>query len=162
MMRWWPPLLHLSVLVVLVMLAALRLDGLREGAGMPVAEAAGAGTEGQAAGAEVAPVLPAPAPVDLAALAARPLFVAGRQGAVATPTAAERPGAAPMPERLRMVGYLDDGSKPRAILSAGEGQPEASVRVGDAFAGYEVRAVGRDSVVLGTLDKEITIKLYGQ
>jgi type II secretory pathway component PulC len=73
--------------------------------------------------------------------------------------------AAEVPEPalgLRMVGYLDDGTKPRAILSVDSTGVEAIVREGDAFEGFEVRQITRDAVVVINRGEEITVKLFDQ
>lgn len=159
-MRWWPPMLHLLVLVVLVPLAVLRVGAAVGDGPVPVAQATDEGA-GAVASTGAAAVEMAGKPVDLDALTARPLFVPGRQGVAAaaeTPVVAEAQTA---PD-LRMVGYLDDGTQPRAILSLNGSGAEAVVRVGDVFEGFEVRQITRDAVVVINRGEEITVKLFDQ
>lgn len=159
-MRWWPPLLHLLVLVALVPLAVLRVGAAMGDGPVPVAQVVD-GDAGAAESAGAAVVEMGAEPVDLVALTARPLFVPGRQGVAAveeSPVVEEAQAAAD----LRMVGYLDDGTKPRAILSLDGSGVEAVVREGDEFEGFEVRQITRDAVVLINRGEEITVKLFDQ
>ncbi|MEN9411526.1 MAG: hypothetical protein RL216_3500 [Pseudomonadota bacterium] len=159
-MRWWPPFLHLLVIAAIVPLAALRVGAALEDGSIPVVPVPPGGEAAvDAAGEAVVDVTGTP--VDLEALVVRPLFVPGRQGAAAV---VEAP-AAEVPEPalgLRMVGYLDDGTKPRAILSVDSTGVEAIVREGDAFEGFEVRQITRDAVVVINRGEEITVKLFDQ
>jgi len=160
-MRWWPPFLHLLLLALLVPLAVLRIGAALEPA--PVAVTAGdvSGTEEDGTGAPL-PIPVAGAPVDPESVTVRPLFVPGRQGEAA---AAPDEPVATAPDRaagLRMVGYLNDGTKPRAILALLDTGTEAVVREGDDFEGFEVRQITRDSVIVINQGKEITVKLFDQ
>lgn len=160
-MRWWPPLLHLLAVALLVPLAVWRAgDALSPAEGPRAGAATAQGVEGAVDGA----LMPPPrAPVDLAALTARPLFQPGRQGTAGQAPAAEAPDqGAEKTAQVRMVGYLDDGSQPRAILSEGEAGREEIVRAGDAFGPYRVLSIDRDAVVLKSDDKEITVNMFGQ
>jgi hypothetical protein len=159
-MRWWPPFLHLLVIAAIVPLAALRVGAaLQEGA-VPLAQVPkGDAVAVDAVGEAVVEVTGTP--VDLEAMLARPLFVQGRQGEAA---GVDTP-APEVPEPalgLRMVGYLDDGTKPRAILSIDSMEVEAIVREGDTFEGFEVRQITRDAVVVINRGEEITVKLFDQ
>lgn len=160
-MRWWPPLLHLLVLALLLPLAVLRVGAALEPA--PVTVAAADGSEAVAeTGGEALPQPVAGTPVDPETVTLRPLFQPGRQGeavaAVAEPVA-EAPDLA---AGLRMVGYLNDGTKPRAILALDGTGTEAVVREGDDFEGFEVRQITRDSVIVINDGEEITVKLFDQ
>ena len=160
-MRWWPPFLHLLVLALLVPLAMLRIGAALETDPVAVAATDG-GTVVVDDAAQTMPVPAAGVPVDPEAVTARPLFLPGRQGeAVAAPveTAAEVPDRA---AGLRMVGYVNDGTKPRAILALEETGAEAVVREGEDFEGFEVRQITRDSVIVIDQGEEITVKLFDQ
>lgn len=163
MMRWWPPLLHLVLIAGALALALLRFDALgtatlppdpgsEETAARPAQGAAGAP---EAGGAEAA--------VDLAALAARPLFVAGRQPiTIAAETESPLPDAPPPAPEFRMLGYLNDGNRPRAILSPDPASPDVILREGDEIQGFTVFRISKDRIVLRNDDKEITINMFGQ
>jgi hypothetical protein len=163
MMRWWPPLLHLTLILGAVGLALLRLDAL-DTAALPPDPGTEANAARPAQGAAGAPEAGwAKAAVDLAALAARPLFVAGRQP-FATTAETESPLTdmpPPAPE-FRMVGYLNDGNRPRAILSPDPASPDVILREGDEIQGFTVFRISKDSIVLQDGDKEITINMFGQ
>ncbi|PLL10565.1 hypothetical protein C0V75_19755 [Tabrizicola sp. TH137] len=159
MMRWWPPLLHLSVLVVILPLAWERIEVLRAGPEIaPVAE----GPAGETAVQDLAALMQAGEAVTPAALLARPLFTPGRQGDAAevpeTPVNEEATEA----EVPRMVGYVNDGSRPRAILASEAGGEEGIVREGDEFLGFTVLQVKPDAVVLRGDGEEITVKMFPQ
>lgn len=163
MMRWWPPLLHLGLIAGALALALLRLDALDTAAlpPDPGSDETDARPDQGAAGAPEAGA--AEAAVDLAALAARPLFVAGRQP-FATSAKTESPATdmpPPAPE-FRMVGYLNDGNRPRAILSPDPASPDVILREGDEIQGFTVFRISKDRIVLRNDDKEITINMFGQ
>ena len=160
-MRGWPPFLHLMVLAAVLPLAGLRLDAALTSE--PPAQSAEAVAEAAAGAVADHALMPVKAaPVDLVELAARPLFQPGRQGGAVAQAAVPTAEAPDPAARVRMVGYVNDGTKPRAILSLGEEQPEEIVRVGDAFGGYEVRSIGKTSVVLMSDGEEITINMFDQ
>lgn len=160
-MRWWPPFLHLLVLALLLPLAALRIGAALEPARVAVVTD-GAATAVAPSGGEAVPLPVAGAPVDPEVVTARPLFQPGRQGEAAGSTVET---AEVVPDRaagLRMVGYLDDGTKPRAILALDGTGAEAVVREGEDFEGFEVRQITRDSVIVINRGEEITVKLFDQ
>lgn len=159
-MRWWPPLLHLVVLVLLLPLAVLRIGAALEPA--PVVAAPAEGAVVVTDGGDALPMPVTGAPVDPEAVTARPLFQPGRQGE-AVAEAVEAAEVAPdRAAGLRMVGYLNDGTKPRAILALDGTGAEAVVREGEDFEGFEVRQITRDSVIVINQGEEITVKLFDQ
>ena len=160
-MRWWPPLLHLLVLALLLPLAVLRIGAALEPATVTVAVAEGGAVVAETGG-EAMPQPVVGAPIDPEAVTARPLFQPGRQRDVVVAVAAEVAEAPDRAAGLRMVGYLNDGTKPRAILALDGSGAEAVVREGDDFEGFEVRQITRDSVVVIIDDEEITVKLFDQ
>jgi hypothetical protein len=157
-MRWWPPLLHLSLIAVLVPLAWFRIGSALEDA--PALQAASVQARKDGAAAE----LPAaPLPVDLEMLLARPLFQPGRQQEApvpeAPPASASDSGRA---EDLRMVGYVNDGGESRAILTLDSNGAQATVRAGDVFEGFEIRSIESSAVTVADQDTEITIRMFDQ
>lgn len=157
-MRWWPPLLHLSLIAVLLVVAWLRIGSVLNVA--PAIQAASVSAPSDA----VAPELPAAGlPVDLGMLLARPLFAPDRRQIAqvseivpATESATDRADA------LRMVGYVKDGEKSRAILTFESNGAQATVREGDVFEGFTVRSIQSDSVVVTDRGKEVTIRMFDQ
>lgn len=162
-MRWWPPLLHLALIGAVAALALVRFDTLEtaatpkgnpsgESEAQPVAEAGGGAELGQAA-----------ADVDLADLTARPLFAEGRRPAAPSPQS-ESPTPDPETDSpiFRMLGYLNDGNRPRAILSLDPEAPEVIVREGEEIQDVTVLTIRKDMVVLQQWGKEITINMFGQ
>jgi hypothetical protein len=160
-MRWWPPLLHLIVMALLLPLAVLRVGAAIETPPPPgEMRPAEAGEAAEAVGGVVVPV--AGSPVDLEALAARPLFVPGRLGEAGEAESAPVVAEPDRGGRLRMVGYLDDGTKPRAILELEGSGAVATVREGESFEGFEVRQITRDAVIVTDQGEEITVKMFDQ
>jgi hypothetical protein len=157
-MRWWPPLLHLSLMAVLVPLAWFRIASVLDQA--PAIQAASA----QARNDGVAAELPAVAiPVDLGMLLARPLFAPGRrQDAQVAEIAPPAENDMDRAGDLRMVGYVNDGEKSRAILTLDSNGAQATVGEGDVFEGFEVRSIQPSAVVVTDQGKEITIKMFDQ
>jgi hypothetical protein len=155
-MRWWPPLLHLALIAALLPLAWLRLQ-----AALDEAPVAGAVAALPAQGGETGTAPPeAGAPVDFGALVTRPLFTVPQ-----TEPEVVAPPAAPTPDRaagLRMVGYLNDGNKPRAILFLDSTGTQATVREGDAFEGFRIRRISPDAVVVTDRGRETTVKMFDQ
>lgn len=162
-MRWWPPLLHLVLIGAVVAVAVLRLGALDVAATVPDGETdAGAAqpadgeagapdTEGQAAA------------VDLDSLTARPLFLPDRRPVeTAEENESPTPDSAPLPPPVRMLGYLNDGNQPRAILSTDPATPDVILREGEEYQGFTVVRIGRDQVVLRSEGKEITVNMFGQ
>jgi len=163
MMRWWPPLVHLAVIAGAFALALLRLEALGAAALPPDPVADEAATE-MAQGAVGAPEAEGTAAsVDLAALAARPLFVAGRKP-ISGVAGAESPLAddSPPAPGFRMVGFLNDGNRPRAILSPDPASPDVILREGEEIQGFTVFSIRKDAVVLRNGDEEITVNMFGQ
>lgn len=158
-MRWWPPLLHLVLLALILPLGWQRLQGLQAG---PMMAPAGEVTATPVVAQDLAALLAAGERVDPSALLARPLFAPGRQGErVEVPDTPANEEATPA-EVPRMVGYVNDGTKPRAILATETGGQEAIVREGDEFIGFTVLQVQPDSVVLRGDGEEITVKMFPQ
>lgn len=157
-MRWWPPLLHLSLFAVLFILAWLRMGSVLNV--VPAIQAATASADGNVD----APELPAAGlPIDLGEVLARPLFSTDRRQVTqgpeivpSTESVTNRTGA------LRMVGYVTDGANSRAILTYESNGAYATVREGDVFEGFTVRSIQPGSVVLTERGEEITIRMFGQ
>lgn len=157
MMRWWPPLLHLLVMAALLPLAWQRITALPEGA---VTTSLADGATAPMAAQDLASLLSAGEMVAPGALLARPLFTPGRQGEAAVPVAAPENEQATPVAVPRMVGYVDDGTKARALLASEPRGEEAIVREGDEFLGFTVLQVKPDAVVLRGGGEEITVKLF--
>lgn len=164
-LRWWPPLLHLTLLAVVLPLAAWRLDAISgTGPAPPSGGQVTASAGGPAAdAAATATGLAAPAAIDLAALAARPLFAENRQGrnVTAAPTAPASP-TAPPDRQLRMLGFINDGTRSKAILAIGDALSEEVVAEGDKIAGMTILRITPNSLTLTTDDEEITINMFDQ
>ena len=158
-MRWWPPLLHLLVLLVVLPLAWQRMEGLRAA---PVAVPAGAEAPVPVAVPDLAALIAAGARIAPDALLERPLFAPGRQGAGAEAPDSPVGAGVDDPQVPRMVGYVDDGTKPRAILAPAAGGEEGIVREGDEFIGFRVLQVRPDAVVLRREGEEITVNMFPQ
>jgi hypothetical protein len=162
-MRWWPPLLHLALIGAVAALAVLRFGALETAATDP-GNPSGAAAEQPTtpAGGVPEPGLAA-AEVDLADLTARPLFAEGRRSEAPS---AQNESPTPVTEVespvFRMVGYLNDGNLPRAILSLDPDAPDVIVREGEEIQDVTVLRIGRDTVVLRQDGKEITINMFGQ
>lgn len=164
-LRWWPPLLHLSLLVVVLPLAAWRLDAISTVGTAPQSSSqtatASGGTASDATATDTGETVSAA--IDLAALAARPLFAKGRHGTAAAPSpAAETAAASPPDQQLRMLGFINDGTRSKAILAIGDGLREDVVAEGDEIAGMTIQKINRDSLTLKAGDEEITIKMFDQ
>ncbi len=162
-LRWWPPLLHLTVLAVTLPLAAWQIAAITAPNHGPLSAGRSAlPAPAPAAGDPVAPapVLTDPA-VDLDAVAARPLFTKGRTGTDAlAETPAETAPAPPAEEELRMVGYINTGSRVSAVIAFGDSGREEVVSEGDVIARMTVQKIGPDSLILYTGDTNITIRMY--
>ena len=162
-MRWWPPLLHLGLIGVALALALLRFSGLDDVAPPPAAMNAETSAQPAQGAAGATEAGGAGTVVDLAPLTARPLFIAGRRPLDApVPTESPSPDAGPSAPEFRMLGYLNDGSRPRAILSSDPSSPDMIVREGDEFQGFTVFRISRDAIVLRHEGKEITINMFRQ
>ena len=160
MMRWWPPLLHLLALALILPLAWHRLAVLRSD---PVVIPARAEAPVPATLPDLdALLLAAGERVAPDALLGRPLFLPGRQGDGAVAPDSPPDDVPPEVGLPRMVGYVDDGTKPRAILAPAEGGEEEIVREGDDFIGFLVLQVRPDTVVLRRAGEEITINILPQ
>lgn len=157
-MRWWPPLLHLLVLAAILPIAWQRLAVLQNGPEIVLPQDS---APSAAAEQDLTALLAAGEPVELTRLMARPLFLPGREGEVAVPDSPVI-AVAPPPEAPRMVGYVNDGTKPRAILASQTGTEEAIVREGDEFIGFTVLQVQPDAVVLRREGEEITVNMFPQ
>jgi hypothetical protein len=157
-MRWWPPLLHLSLIAALVPLAWLRIGSVLDDA--PAIQAASVQARNDGLAAELPAV---PLPVDLEMLFARPLFEPDRRQEAPVPDIA--PPADDDIDRaddLRMVGYVNDGGESRAILMLDSNGAQATVREGDVFEGFRIRSIQSSSVIVADQGKEITIKMFDQ
>lgn len=158
MMRWWPPLLHLLILAAILPIAWQRLALLQDRPEVAVPEGSALAPPAEQ---DLTALLAAGEAVAPARLMARPLFLPGRQGEADipdSPVIAE----APPPEAPRMVGYVNDGAKPRAILASQTGGQEAIVREGDEFIGFTVLQVQPHAVVLRREGEEITVNMFPQ
>ncbi len=162
-MRWWPPVLHLALIGAVAVLALVRLDALEVAATVPDGQGR-AGTTGPAqSGADAPDVGGQVTAVDLDSLSARPLFQPGRQPVeTVVQTESPTPESTPLPPPVRMLGYLNDGNRPRAILSLAPDTPDAILQEGEEFQGFKVLRIGRDQVVLRNEGKEITVNMFGQ
>ena len=159
MMRWWPPLLYLLLLALILPMGWQRLQDLQAG---PAIAPVGEVTPTPVVAQDLATLLATGERVAPSALLARPLFAPGRQGVpVAVPEAPANEEATPT-EVPRMVGYVNDGTKPRAILASDARGEEAIVREGDEFNGFTVLQVQPDAVVLLSEGEEITVKMFPQ
>lgn len=162
-LRWWPPLLHLTVLAVILPLTVWHIAGIAEpDTGLRSAEgyarpASGPATDDPAADADRT----ADPAIDLGPLAARPLFAKDRKGDT-TETAAEADNRAEASAEmdLRMVGYINDGTRITAVVAFGDSGREEVVSEGGAIAQMTVQKIGRDSLILATGDGEITIRMF--
>jgi hypothetical protein len=162
-LRWWPPLLHLTLLAVVLPLAAWRLDVLSTAGTLPSSGGQTANAApGTAADATLSADEPAESDIDLAALAARPLFSKGRQGTAAAPVAQDTAAASPPEQQLRMLGFINDGTRSTAILAIGDDLREEVVAEGDEVAGMTIRQITPDSLTLTAGGKEMTIKMFDQ
>lgn len=159
-MRWWPPVLHLAVVLTLVPVAALRIGGAT-GDPVTIPVTAEPVAEAEDIGPDDATV--AVRKVDPAQLLRRPLFLPERRGVPGMgdtdPSAVSGADAEGV---IRMTGFVADGTVPRAILSVGEGGPEEVVTEGMVFAGRTVRAIGRQSVELVGNGGKITVESFAQ
>ena len=161
--RWWPPLLHLTVLAVILPLAVWHIAGLEEPDTGPLSAegyarpASGAAADDSAADADRT----ADPAIDLGPLAARPLFAKDRKGdASETAADAEIRAEPPADLDLRMVGYVNDGTRITAVVAYGDNGREEVVSEGDAIAQMTVQKIERDSLILATGDGEITIRMF--
>lgn len=162
-LRWWPPLLHLTLLAVVLPLAVWRLDtistaGILSPTGSQTTTAAPGTTTDTTPSADQ----PAYTDIDLPALAARPLFAKGRQGTAAAAVAQDPATEAPPEQQLRMLGFINDGTRRRAILAIGDSLREEVVAEGDQIDGLTIRTITPDSLTLTAGGKEITIKMFDQ
>jgi hypothetical protein len=161
-LRWWPPLLHLTVLAVTLPLAAWQIADMTAPHHVPPAGRPALPDPAPAAGDPAAPAqaLTVPA-VDLAALAERPLFTMGRKGdAILTEPPAESATAASADQELRMVGYINDGTRVSAVVAFGDSGREEVVSEGDEIAQMTVQKIGPDSLILYTEGTNITIRMF--
>ena len=162
-LRWWPPLLHLTVLAVILPLTVWHIAGIAEpetglrsavGYARP---ASGPAADDMAADADRT----ADPAIDLDALAARPLFAKDRQGDTSETAADADNRAEPSADLdLRMVGYINDGTRITAVVAFGDSGREEVVSEGDEIAQMTVQKIGRDSLILATGDSEITIRMF--
>ena len=162
-LRWWPPLLHLTLLAVVLPLAVWRLDTIATTGTLPPT---GGQTTTAASGTatDIAPSADQPADpnIDLAALSARPLFAKGRQGTTTATVAQDTATETPPEQQLRMLGFINDGTRRRAILAIGDDLREEVVAEGDQIDGLTIRTITPDSLTLTAGGKEITIKMFDQ
>ena len=164
-LRWWPPLLHLTVLAVTLPLAAWQIAGLMAPHHDPLSAGRSALPDPAAAPAAGDPAAQAQAlsgpAVDLADLAARPLFAKDRRATAAVTEAPQEPTPAPSTdEDLRMVGYINTGSRVSAVVAFGDSGREEVVSEGDVIDRMTVQKIGPDSLILYTGDTNITIRMY--
>ena len=164
-LRWWPPLLHLTVLAVILPLAAWQIAGVTVPPHDLLSTGRSALPDPAAAPATGEPSTQAPAltdpAVDLADLAARPLFAKDRRDSDAlAETPAEPPPAPSTDEELRMVGYVNTGSRVSAVVAFGDSGREEVVSEGDVIAEMTVQKIGPDSLILYTGVTNITIRMY--
>ena len=162
-LRWWPPLLHLTVLAVILPLAVWHIAGLAEpDTGSLSAERYARPASGPAADdSAVDADRTADPAIDLGPLAARPLFAKDRKGDTSETAADAEIRAEPSADLdLRMVGYINDGTRITAVVAFGDSGREEVVSEGDAIAQMTVQKIGRDSLILATGDGEITIRMF--
>lgn len=163
-LRWWPPLLHLILLAVVLPLALWRLDALQTTQTLPQTPAQPATTDASSDPAASSSPPTAIAAVDLAAVTERPLFTKTRQGtqAAAPLTGADPTPAAPPAVQIRMVGFVNDGTRRSAILAFGDDPAEVVVAEGDEVVGMTIQKINPNSLVLMADGEEITIKMFDQ
>lgn len=163
-LRWWPPLFHLIVLAVVLPLALFRLGALQTIQTLPKASIQPATAEASSDLAASAAPSTATAAVDLAAVTQRPLFTKGRQGTqdFAAPTVSE-PTPPPQPAvQMRMVGYINDGTRRMAILALGDDPAQVVVAEGDEVVGMTIQKIGPNSLIMMADGEEITVKMFDQ
>lgn len=89
----------------------------------------------------------APPPVvETGELAARPPFKETRRSAAPEPTAQSVPST--FPKTLRLTATLLTGDAQRAILADTAGGEPISLGIGDAVAGFTVKEIGRDRIIV--------------
>lgn len=166
--RYWPPLLHLTVLGVLIPLAVFQWQITPE---LPPTSALAPATENatqiKAMGSKAEEELAAPPDwtEEVAEIIARPLFRQGRQ--IAKPALLVEPDPLPEVESspaapLRMVGYVDSGFAPFAIIFVPDEGIEYLVRKGDKIAEMTVISIEPSKVFLSSDSREVTLELYGK
>lgn len=163
-LRWWPPLLHLILLAVVLPLALWRLDALQTTQTLPQTTAQPAATDASSDPAASTIPSTAIAAVDLAAVTERPLFTKTRQGTqdAAPATAPDTPPAAAPAVQMRMVGFVNDGTRRSAILAFGDDPAQVVVAEGDEVVGMTIRKINPNSLILMADGEEITIKMFDQ
>lgn len=163
-LRWWPPLLHLILLAVVLPLALWRLDALQTKQNLPQTTAQPAATEASSDPAASSTPSTAITAIDLAAVTERPLFTKTRQGTqvAAPPTGPDSPPAAQPAVQIRMVGFVNDGTRRSAILAFGDDPAEVVVAEGDEVVGMTIQKINPNSLILMADGEEITIKMFDQ
>jgi hypothetical protein len=163
-LRWWPPLLHLILLAVVLPLALWRLDALQTTQTVPKTTAQPAPADAGGDPAASAAPLTSTVAVDLAAVTERPLFTKTRQGTqdAAQPAGSDTPPAAPPAVQIRMVGFVNDGTRRSAILAFGDDPAQVVVAEGDEVVGMTIQKINPNSLILMADSEEITIKMFDQ
>ena len=165
-LRFWPPLLHLAVLVILIPLTVWQWQLVPEVVRPETASIAAGDVPG-----DPATVKPTEARVvpdrseDLTEISTRPLFRQGRQILAADPEepTRDRPEREPARrETLRMVGYVASNSGPVAIIYVPNENMQYVVRQDDEIGGMKVISIERDHVLLAYAGEEIRIELSGK
>lgn len=168
LLRYWPPLLHLALLTVLLPLAAWQWLMVPDAVPTPI-DAPSTAVTASPGSSTLRPVDEAAAShdraEDLTEITNRPIFRQGRRQVVPEPAAEPEPeplseSAAEPSEPLRMVGYVDSGSEPVAIILVPDEGVEYVVHKGDEIAGMVVITIEPNKVVLNNTLQEVTISMY--
>ena len=165
LLMWWPPLAHLTILLALGAVCALRLGQMPPlpDPAPPEAPAARAATAANPLFA-----LPEVGAYDgvLAGMDDRPLMTAGRRPAEGPQVAAAPPprGAAqpalPPDLNLRLLAVIGQGAAMRALVVTTETEEEIWVREGDDLAGWQVAAIGPRTLEVRLGDQARTFAMF--
>jgi hypothetical protein len=170
LLRYWPPLLHLTLLGVLLPLAVWQWLLVPEVVSAPI----GAPFANATAPSERAVVGPDDETTGsfeqadgLDEIIARPLFRQGRQLTALEPVLEPEPEPVPEPDvipsqPLRMVGYVNNGFVPAAIIFVPDEGVEYVVREGDKIVGMDVIAIEPDKVFLSNSLENVTVSMFGE
>ena len=165
-LRYWPPLLHLMVLVTLIPLTVWQWQLVPEGVGPETASIAAVDVPDDPATAKPAEARVVPdRSEDLTEISTRPLFRQGRQLSAADPEEPTRniPEREPVRrETLRMVGYVASNIGPVAIIYVPNENMQYVVRQDDEIGGMKVISIERDHVLLVHGGEQIRIELSGK
>jgi hypothetical protein len=163
---WWPPLAHVSTLLALAVVCLFRLTQMPP---LPDPDAPPAAPAVTATANGTLFVLPDVGVYDgvLAAMDARPLFVAGRRLTDADGTVAPQFDT-PTPETwtsapdidLRLMAVIGHGATMRALVITPDQDEEVWVQEGDDVAGWQVTTIGPRTLALRLGDRAITFDMF--